>query len=128
MAILREDRLVDADRAITELRRMTPAGVDSAGLWLLELYRDVKTGHAEEAIERFGKHLEVMRVQLGHRIADAWILVARALDMLSRTQEAERAFRAATLLAPPTEMFRRYPETEKLKGKYEPAYAPAEAA
>jgi tetratricopeptide (TPR) repeat protein len=128
MAMLREDRLVDADRAISELRRMTPTGIDSPGLWLLELYRDVKTGHAEEALSRFEKHLQAMRQQLGHRVADAWAMAAWALDMLSRAQEAQQAYRAATLLSPPGELSRRYPEVLKLEGKYEPAYAPAEAA
>lgn len=128
MAMLREERLVDADRAISELRRLTPPGVDSGGLWLLELYRDVKTGHPEEALARFEKSQQVMRLQLGHRVADAWILAARALDMLSRPQEAQRAFHAATLLAPLPELLRRYPEAQKLEGRFEPAFAPAEAA
>src|SRR3954468_22717554 len=43
MAMLREDHLVDADGAISELRR-TSQGRDSSGLALVELYRDVKTG------------------------------------------------------------------------------------
>src|SRR5439155_18242209 len=44
MAMLREDHLVDADGAISELRRTAPDR-ESAGLALVQLYRDVKTGH-----------------------------------------------------------------------------------
>ncbi len=128
MAMLREDHLVDADRALGELRRLSPSGVDSAGLALLELYRDVKTGHFVEAIQRFERSKNALRDQLGHRSADAWALLARAYDALERPAEAQQAYRNATLLAPPVELTRRYPEVAKLDGKYEPAYAPAEAA
>jgi len=128
MAMLREDHLVDADRALSELRRQTPPGVDSAGLALVELYRDVKTGHADDAVQRFEKVLPFMRQQLGHRTGDAWALVARAYDMLNRPEAALQAYRNATLLSPPVELFRRYPEVQKLEGRYEPSYAPAEAA
>jgi tetratricopeptide (TPR) repeat protein len=128
MAMLREDRLVDADRAISELRRLPPSQLDPAGLGLLELYRDVKTGHADDAVVRFEKLLPAFRKHLGHRSADAWALVARAYDLLGRPADAKRAFHNATLLAPPVELFRRYPEVKKLDGKYDPAYAPADAA
>lgn len=128
MAMLRLDHLVDADRAISELRRQTPSGVDSAGLALVELYRDVKTGHADDAIVRFQKFLPAIKAQLGHRTADAWGLLARAYDLLGRTEEAKAAFANATLLAPPVELYRRYPELLKLKDRYEPSYAPTEAA
>jgi tetratricopeptide (TPR) repeat protein len=128
MAMLREDRLVDVDRAISELRRMTPATVDSGGLALLELYRDVKTGHSDDAVRGFEKQLPAMRQQLGHRLADGWALAARAYDLMNRPEDAQRAFRNATLLSPPGELYRRYPEVKKLEGKYEPSYAPTEAA
>lgn len=128
MAMLRQDHLVDADRAISDLRRQTPSGVDSAGLGLIELYRDVKTGHADDAVQRFEKFLPSMREQLGHRAGDAWALAARGYDLLGRGDDAARAYRNATLLSPPVELFRRYPEVQKLEGRYEPAYAPAEAA
>ena len=127
MAMLREDHLFDADRAISELRRAA-GEKDSAGLALLELYRDVRTGHSEDAVERFNRTLTVMRDELGHRVADAYALVARAYDLLGRTSEAQDAFAKATLLAPPPELYRRYPEVQKLDGRYRPAYAPPEAA
>ena len=60
MAMLREDHLVDADRAISELRR-TSQGRESAGLALVELYRDVKTGHPTEAIEHFDAALPLFQ-------------------------------------------------------------------
>lgn len=128
MAMLRQDHLVDADRAISDLRRQTPPGIDSGGLVLIELFRDVKTGHADDAIQRFQKYLPAMREQLGHRAGDAWGLAARAYDLLGRTNAAAAAYRNATLLSPPVELFRRYPEVQKLEGRYEPSYAPTEAA
>jgi hypothetical protein len=127
MSLLREENLLDADRAISDLRR-TSRGVDSAGLALVEIYRDVKTGHPVEAIEMFEGKLDVMRRQLGHRVADAWALVARAYDMLGRGENAERAFANATLLMPWAELSRRYPEVTPLMSKYQVAQAPAEVA
>ncbi|MDB5297695.1 MAG: hypothetical protein JWO31_3678 [Phycisphaerales bacterium] len=128
MAMLREDHLVDADRAISELKRAGPTGTAAAGLALVELYRDVKTGHADDAVTRFAKVLPIVRQHLGHRASDAWGLVARAYDVLGRTADAAAAYRTATLLAPAVELSRRYPELLKLEGRYEPTYAPPEAA
>lgn len=125
MAMLREDHLFDADRAINELRRARGSD-DSAGLALVELYRDVKTGHPTEAIQLFEAKLPTLRDALGHRVADAWALAARAYDLLGRKTEAQDAFTKATLLAPPAELFRRYPEVEKLAATYAPAAAPVE--
>jgi tetratricopeptide (TPR) repeat protein len=124
MAMLREDHLFDADRAISDLRRNGPA--ESAGLALLEIFRHVKTGHPEDALQVFEDKLTILRDQLGHRVGDAWALAARAYDLLGRATEAADAFRRATLLAPTVELFRRYPEVEKLAGRYQPAQAPAE--
>lgn len=150
MAMLREDHLFDADRAISELRRQVvragranseaqgaenesadvepPPQSLSAGLALIELYRDVKTGHPREAIELFRETLPAMRDQLGHRVADAYALVARAYDLLDQAEEARSRYEKATLLAPMTELHRRYPETAALAQKYAPARAPAEVA
>jgi tetratricopeptide (TPR) repeat protein len=129
MAMLREDHLFDADRAIAELRRMSSgAGVDSGGLALVEIYRDVKTGHPDEAVAIFEDKLPALRDQLGHRVADAYALAARAYDLLGRAAEAQDAYTKATLLAPLVELHRRYPDVEKLAGRYQPAAAPAEAA
>ena len=129
MAMLREDHLFDADRAIAELRRLGgSAGVDSGGLALVEIFRDVKTGHPDEAVKIFEEKLPVLRDQLGHRVADAYALAARAYDLLGRTAEAQDAYTRATLLAPLIELHRRYPDVEKLAGKYQPSPAPPEAA
>ncbi|HUB25895.1 MAG TPA: hypothetical protein VL992_10740 [Tepidisphaeraceae bacterium] len=124
-ALLRQDRLFDADRAISELRRM-PDAAESGGLALLELYRDVKTGHAAEGLEIFAAKKELIRRQFGHRIADAYLLAASAYDRLQNTQAASDAYRTATLLAPAVELHRRYPETAGLAGKYAAEPAPAE--
>ena len=126
VAMLNEDHLFDADRAISELRR-GPAG-GSAALALVELYRDVKTGHPAEAIELFERKLPELRDQLGQRVADAYALAARAYDLLGREPEARTAFRNATLLAPWGELYRRYPDVKKLADRFQPAPAPPEAA
>ena len=127
MAMLREDHLVDADRAISELRRMSQ-GRDSSGLALLELYRDVKTGHPAEAIERFNSALPLFRQQLGHRTGDAYALVARAHDLLGQADAARDAWEKATLLTAVSELKRRYPEVAALDGKYPAAQYPVAAA
>ena len=127
MAMLREDHLVDADRAINDLRRRD-ADRMSGGLALVEMFRDVKTGHPDEAIELFARHLSKMQNQLGHRVADAHALVAKAHDLLGQEPEARAAFERATLLAPPPELIRRYPELAKLAERYPAAIAPREVA
>jgi tetratricopeptide (TPR) repeat protein len=125
MAMLHEDHLFDADRAINELRREAP---ESGGLALVELYRDVKTGHASEAIDLFRGRLPALRGQLGNRLGDAYALAARAYDLLGREAEAAAEYERATLLANPEELIRRYPELGAMKGKYRAAEMPKEAA
>ncbi len=142
MAMLREDHLVDADRAIVELRRQVqranvntsddeaqvapePA-VESAGLALIEMYRDVKTGHPNEAVEIFNRSLPAMREQLGHRTGDAYGLLAKSYDVLGRESDAQAAYEKATLLTSQVELDRRYPELRSLAGKYRAAARPAE--
>jgi tetratricopeptide (TPR) repeat protein len=147
MAMLREDHLVDADRAINELRRdlrdirdirdirdsedaqpEPAAQPESAGLALVELYRDVKTGHPAEAVELFNGKLSAFREKLGHRTGDAWALLAKAHDMLGQTGEAQAAWENATLLTDRLELERRYPEVQSLSSKYRSAESPAAAA
>jgi tetratricopeptide (TPR) repeat protein len=155
MALLREDRLLDADRAIAELRRSLRAAQsaaerraeaeadedadvndddivpvmsvpESGGLALIEIYRDVKTGHPDEAIQIFNAKLPAMRSQLGNRVADAYALIAKAYDLLGKEAEAREFYEKATLLAPVVELNRRYPEVQSLADKYTVAQAPAE--
>ena len=126
MAMLREDHLFDADRAIAELRRLEGTG-ESGGLALVEIYRDVKTGHPAEAIDIFQTKLPALRDQLGHRVADGYALAGRAYQLLDRESEAEDSWAKATALAPPAELVRRYPEVEPVAAKYPGTVAPAEA-
>ena len=127
MAMLREDHLVDADRAISELRR-TSQGRESAGLALVELYRDVKTGHPTEAIEHFHEALPVFQKQLGHRTGDAYALLAKAYDMRGKETHAAAAYEKATHLTAVSELNRRYPEVSSLSQKYAAAETPNELA
>src|SRR6476469_6385661 len=127
MGMLREDHLFDADRAIADLRRSTRRseeseqsdassgpGLEYAGLALIEIYRDVKTGHPDEAIELFNAKLPILRQQLGHRVGDAYALAARAYDLLGRRDEAQDAYEKATSLSAGSELLRRYPEVAAL--------------
>lgn len=127
MALLRDDRLFDADRAITELRRL-PGSEHSGGLALVEIYRDVKTGHPQEAAEHFERKREVLQRQMGVRMADAMVLAARANDLLKWEDVARALYEDATLLVCEQELARRYPEVAPLVGKYPPAQMPEEAA
>lgn len=139
IGLLREDRLVDADKAMNDLRREVnrtrdevrrhrgpeaAAQIQSAGLVLLELYRDVKTRHYEEAVAGFEPSLPILREQLGMRVADAWALVAIARDGLGHSEPAQLAYSNATALAPLIELQRRYPEFAALADKYTATDAP----
>ena len=128
MSMLHEDRLFDADRAISDLRRAGGGeGRESAALALVEIYRDVKTGHPAEAIAIFKERATALRDQLGQRVADVYALIARAYDMQGLGDEAGENYRKATLLCPAGELNRRYAEVAALGGRYAAAEAPVEA-
>jgi len=110
LALLREDRLVDADRALSQLKKRT--GGRSVPLLLMELYRDVKTGHHEEALESFNRDLPMLQEKGGNRQADAWALAARAAQARGRLAEAVRMAREALRLGDASEIIARFPETE----------------
>ncbi len=123
MALLRQDRLVDADRAIGDLRRGEAREI-SGGLALIEIYRDIKTGHPAEAIELFELRRTLMRDQLGHRVGDAHALVAKAYDLLDQIDAAQRELTNATRLVSIEDLLRRYPELSDLRAKYRTAMLP----
>lgn len=125
MALLREDRLVDADRAIAELRRSADRE-ESGGLALVEMYRSVKTGHPDDATATFEQRLGVLRDRLGVRVADAYALAARAYDMMFEHDKAQAAWAHATVLAPAEELVRRYPELRKTADARRAAVWPAD--
>lgn len=144
MVMLQSDHLYDADRAIIDLRRLIdrggaedelqridasiptqPADALSIGaLRLIELYRDVKTGHAEEAIQLFEQNLPLMTAGLGHRVGEAHALAAVAYDRLGQTDTARSRFLDGTALQGVGDMLNRYPELRPLIAKYHPTPAP----
>ena len=67
----------------------------------------------------------MLRDKLGHRVADAHALVARAYDLIGNDEAAARSWRWATLLSPAVELTRRYPEVARTAAKFAPAPAPA---
>ncbi len=127
IALLHEDRLTDADGALAELRR-TDRQRESGGLALVEMYRDIKTGHPSEAIAIFQQRRSAIRQQLGHRLGDAFVLLACAHDMMQQRELAQHAYTQATLLVPAVELHRRYPETAGLAGTYTAADWPLEVS
>ncbi len=144
MAMLQSDHLYDADRALIDLRRLIDRGgavdelqqIDSraptipadalaiSALRLIELYRDVKTGHAEEAVSLFESNLPLMTAGLGHRVAEAYALAAVAYDRLGNTDAARQRFLDATVLQGVGDMLNRYPELRPLLARYSPTPVP----
>jgi tetratricopeptide (TPR) repeat protein len=144
MAMLQSDHLYDADRAINDLRRLIDRGgaesemaamdqampsgapdpITIAALRLVEIYRDVKTGHSEEAIALFRDNLQLLRQGLSHRVGEAHALVAIAYDRLGDGQSARERFADATNLQPIAELLQRYPELRPLPALYPPTPAP----
>ena len=141
MAELRSDHLHDADASLSKLKRdvarqnraapiNSADSIDSeaddvsAGLALAEMYRDVKTGHPEEAVGIYESALPAVRRQLGHRSADAHALAAAAYLRLGRPAAAAAAYDAATRLTPAEELHRRYPEVRDAVAGLTPAVAP----
>jgi len=123
--MLRQDHLVDANGALSQLRKQDPQD-QSGPLAMVEIYRDVKTGHPQEAIDIFNERQKFIRHQMGHRIGDAHALIARAHDMLNQPEQAQAAFTRATMLLPGEEIRRRCPETATLFDKYQSAQSPGE--
>ena len=126
MSLLRDDRLYDADRAIMDLRRDV-SGI-SPGLELVEIYRDVKTGHPQDALERFDKQITTLKRALGCRTADAWGLVSAAKLLLGDAPGAQRTWQAATALVPALELVRRYLELSAVSQACPAAAMPQETA
>ena len=79
-----------------------------------------------EAIDIFTEKKSLLRDQLGHRMGDAWALIAKAYDMVGHEDSARQAYRNATLLTPVAEISRKYAEVASLTGKYTAAIAPNE--
>lgn len=145
MAMLHSEHLYDADRAINDLRRLIDRGgaedelhqfdasvptggpdVSAIGaLRIIELYRDIKTGHAEEAITLFEQNLDALRRGLGHRLGEAYAMAAVAYDRVGREDEARQAFANATVLQGVADLLNRYAELRPLLAKYTPTRAPA---
>ena len=114
-AMLRDERLSDSYQAISMLRREFPGG--SAMMSVLELYRLVKTGHHEDAVQFFDARKRQLAEQLGHRSSDGWALAASSLLLLGRREESMIYARRACTLGEPSEIIRRFPECCKVMGQ-----------
>ena len=58
---------------------------------------------------------------------DAHFLLGQSLSRLGKNAEAADAWAKATLLAPPAELLRRYPETTAVAEKHPASAAPPDA-
>jgi hypothetical protein len=126
-ALLRDDRLVDAHRAIGDVRKLGRDGAAGGLYALLEMYRDVRTGHTAEVIEIHTSRRSEIASALGTRVADADALVAWAHLRLGDIASAERMWRRATLLAQPADLVERYPELKEAASILIPEPVPPEA-
>lgn len=116
-SLLREDRLVDATGALHELRKLSrsdSAGPAPAMLALVEMYRDVTSGHPDEVLESHAKHRDAIAAALGYRVSDADALAALAAHLRQRHDFAATLWQRATLLQPAAELLTRYPELQPL--------------
>lgn len=120
-AMLRAEHLSDAYQAIAQLKRDTPAG--SAMVSLLELYRLVKMGHPDDALQLFGQKQAQLAAQLGHRSCDGWALAALAAWALGRQDDADGYARNAGLLGNVREIVQRFPECKEIMDRIWPAPA-----
>lgn len=107
-AMIRLDHLTDAYETIGQMRRESSSS--SALLSVLEMYRDVKTGHFEEALGIFQDRKAIFAAQLGHRSCDAWALASWASWGMQRPEQAGMFARNAALLGDRGEILRRFPE------------------
>jgi hypothetical protein len=129
-AMLRDQRLVDADRALSELRRTDPdvelSRQGEALVVLLQLYRDAVTGHGEEALRLLDAKRGVVARQLGVRVAEADALGAHAALSVGRPDEAALLWSRATLLLTPQALLARYPQLQSTSSQLPAAPTPVE--
>lgn len=129
-AMLREDRLVDADRALGELRRqdreVDVAGNAGAMVALLGIYRDAVTGHGDDALQSLNKHRATIAKHLGVRVGDADALAAHAAFGMGQADLAATLWHRATLLVSPASLVESYPPLGKTAAGLTAATIPGE--
>ena len=117
----RKSRDETRDETSPDVSSSEPFAVDPthiAGLRLVELYRDIKTGHVDEAVGLFHTGLDVLRLGLGQRVGEAYALLAVALDRLGDNASAQQAVLDATAMQPGADLGTRYPEFASVLKKY----------
>ncbi|MFN4243852.1 MAG: hypothetical protein ACK4PI_11525 [Tepidisphaerales bacterium] len=129
-ALLREDRLLDADRALAELRQ-DPAklGDVTRGLTaVLSMVRDVMTGHPDEALETYARHRTGVMLELGSMVSRADAAAAAAAHQRGLPELAAACWRRATCLESPAELVRELPCLSDVARTYPAAEVPPEFA
>lgn len=125
-AMLREDRLFDADRALTDIKKMGRDGPMGALLALSEQYRDVRTGHADDVLEKHSARRTLVAGHISTRVADLDALAAWAALRLGQRELASALWRRATTVGQASELTERYPELSSVAGELSPTPLPAE--
>lgn len=125
-ALLREDRLADADRAVTDLKKLGRDGPAGAVLALAEHYREVRTGHVAEVLEHHETRRKLIAQHFTSRVADADALAAWAAYQLGNISLAGKFWQRATTVGNVTELLERFPELSKLTSAIAPAPLPPE--
>lgn len=126
MALLRDDRLYDADKAIGQLRQT--GAEDAPPLIMLQLYHALKTGRLDDLVEIYARRVGHLKTEMGPKAADAHAFAAAAYFQLGDAERAERCWTLATLIAPPVEWVRRFTELNRVAGGCRPAVFPMEVA
>lgn len=128
IALLRDDRLIDADRAINDLRKLGRDGQPGAFLALVEAYRDVRTGHGDDVLSHHTRRRALVRDALGTRVADLDALAAWAALRHGDEPGAAALWRRATVVRPAPELIWLYPELAEVAARLAPPNSPQELA
>lgn len=125
LSLLAEDRLTDANTLIDSLRAQQLPEPLGTLVELAVLYRQIRTGHVEDAVAAAPQLARRAREHLGHRAAMVYGLQASAHLAGGDRPSAERYYDCATRLMTPARLGEQLPDLASLDGQLEPARRPA---
>lgn len=117
-ALLRTGQTTDAVALIDRLAVLDLPGPLKAQVELLALFREVTMGHADDSVRRADERKELFRTHLGTRAGYGYALMAAAFDRMQQSEPALRFWHDATLLIPPQELLKRFPEMKSVADRY----------
>lgn len=122
--MLHTDQLTDAIHLIEKLNRETLPQPLRARVELLNLFRSVRMGQVDDALQAADQRRDLFRRYLGTKAGYGYGLLAAAFDRAGNTEQAACFWRDATLLMPPDEMVERFTEMRAVAAKYPPTSWP----